>query len=106
MTDTQVLIVGGGSVGLSLSAELAHHGVTSLVVEELPNVNPHPRANAIACRTMEYYRRWGIADSLVAAGIPPENPADYYWISSLSGREIHRLSLPSQTQLETLRRTT
>ena len=106
MTDTQVLLVGGGSDGLSLSAELAHHGVTSLIVEELPNVNPHPRANAIACRTMEYYRRWGIADSLVAAGIPPENPADYYWISSLSGREIHRLSLPSQTQLETLRRTT
>lgn len=106
MVDTQILIVGGGSVGLSLSAELAHHGVDNLVVEELQDVNPHPRANAVACRTMEYYRRWGIADALVDAGIPPENPADYYWISSLAGREIHRLSLPSQAQLEDLRRTT
>lgn len=104
--DTQVLIVGGASVGLSLSAELAQHDIQNIVVEERVTVNPHPRANAVACRTMEYYRRWGIADALVDAGIPPENPADYYWISSLNGREIHRLSLPSQAQLEQVRRTT
>ncbi|MFT5531605.1 MAG: 2-polyprenyl-6-methoxyphenol hydroxylase-like FAD-dependent oxidoreductase [Candidatus Poriferisodalaceae bacterium] len=104
--DTQVLIVGGASVGLSLAAELGHHGVDNVVVEERLEVNPHPRANAVACRTMEYYRRWGIADELVSAGIPPENPADYYWLSSLAGREVHRLSLPSQAQLEDLRRTT
>lgn len=106
MIDTSVLIVGGGSVGLSLSAELAHHGVSNVVIEERHDVNPHPRANAVACRTMEYYRRWGVADALVAAGIPPENPADYYWVSSLNGREIHRLSLPSQAQLDELRRHT
>lgn len=104
--DTEVLIVGGASVGLSLAAELAYQGIRSIVVEQRHEVNPHPRANAIANRTMEYYRRWGIADALVAAGIPPENPADYYWLSSLAGREIHRLSLPSQAQLEQLRRTT
>lgn len=104
--DTQVLIVGGASVGLSLAAELGHHGVDSVVLEERSEVNPHPRANAVACRTMEYYRRWGIADEMVAAGIPPENPADYYWLSSLAGREVHRLSLPSQAQLDDLRRTT
>ena len=69
-------------------------------------VNPHPRANSVANRTMEYYRRWGIADALVAAGIPPEKPADYYWVSSLAGREIHRLSLPSQADLEARRRVT
>ncbi|MDH4144239.1 MAG: FAD-dependent monooxygenase, partial [Acidimicrobiia bacterium] len=104
--DTSVVVIGGGSVGLSLAAELGHHGVDCVVVEERREVNPHPRANAVACRTMEYYRRWGIADALVAAGIPPENPADYYWVSSLNGREIHRLSLPSQTQLDELRRVT
>ena len=104
--DTPVLVVGGASVGLSLASELAYQGVPSLVVEERVDVNPHPRANAIANRTMEYYRRWGIAGALVDAGIPPENPADYYWVSSLGGREIHRLSLPSQTQLEARRRET
>ena len=103
MLDTQVLIVGGASVGLSLCAELAHHSIANVVAEEQYEVNPHPRANAVACRTMEYYRRWGIAEALVSAGIPPENPADYYWVSSLNGREIHRLSLPSQAELEELR---
>ena len=66
--DTEVLIVGGASVGLSLAAELAYQGIRSIVVEQRHEVNPHPRANAIANRTMEYYRRWGIADALVAAG--------------------------------------
>jgi len=103
MFDTQVVVIGGASVGLSLSAELAHHGIANVVVEEQWEVNQHPRANAVACRTMEYYRRWGIAEALVSAGIPPEHPADYYWVSSLNGKEIHRLSLPSQAQLEELR---
>ena len=101
-----VLVVGGGSVGLSLAAELGWRGIECLVLERRDGLNDHPRANAVANRTMEYYRRWGIADQLVAAGIPPENPADYYWISTLAGREIHRLSLPSQVQLEALRRST
>ena len=104
--DTQVLIAGGGSVGLSLAAELGYHGVACVVIEERTSVNPHPRANSVANRTMEYYRRFGIDTKLVAAGIPPENPADYYWVSSLAGREIHRLSLPSQNELEERRRIT
>ncbi|MEM7254817.1 MAG: FAD-dependent monooxygenase [Pseudomonadota bacterium] len=104
--DTQILIVGGASVGLSLAADLAFEGVDFIVVEESEEVNPHPRTNAVANRTREYYRRWGIADELVATGISPDELADYYWVSPLNGREIHRLSPPIQTALEVLRRTT
>ncbi len=94
-----VVVIGGGSVGLSLAAELGWRGIECLVVEERPGLNDHPRANAVANRTMEYYRRWGIDQAITDAGIPPSLPAEYLWITSLHGRELHRVSLPPFTEL-------
>ncbi|MDA0240045.1 MAG: FAD-dependent monooxygenase [Proteobacteria bacterium] len=94
MKEIPVLITGGGSVGLSLAAELGWRGVRCLVVEQRAGLNPHPRANAVANRTMEYYRRWGIDRAITDAGVLPDHPADYCWLSSLHGTEIHRVSLP------------
>ncbi len=92
--EVPVLIVGGGSVGLSVAAELGWRGINCLAIEEGAGLNPHPRANAVANRTMEYYRRWGIDKAITDAGIPPDHPADYYWLSSLHGKQLHRVSLP------------
>ena len=94
-----VVVVGGGSVGLSLAAELSWRGVECLVLEERPGLNDHPRANAVANRTMEYYRRWGVDEAITNAGIPPDLPAEYLWVTTLHGREIHRVSLPPFDQL-------
>ena len=89
-----VIIIGAGSVGLSLAAELGWRGIECLIVEQNSGLNPHPRANAVANRTMEYYRRWGIDKKITTAGIPPDHPADYYWVSSLHGRQLHRIQKP------------
>ena len=94
MKEVPVVISGGSSVGLSLAAELGWRGVKCLVVEQSDTLNPHPRANAVANRTMEYYRRWGIDQAITDAGVPPDHLADYYWVSSLHGKELHRISLP------------
>ena len=94
MKEVSVLISGGGSVGLSLAAELGWRNIDCMVIEQASGLNNHPRANAVANRTMEYYRRWGIDKAITEAGIPPDHPADYYWISSLHGRQLHRISLP------------
>ena len=94
MKEVSVLISGGGSVGLSLAAELGWRNIDCMVVEQSAGLNNHPRANAVANRTMEYYRRWGIDKAITEAGIPPDHPADYYWVSSLHGRQLHRISLP------------
>ncbi len=100
-----VIVVGGGSVGLSLAAELGWRGIDCLVIEERQSLNDHPRANAVANRTMEYYRRWGIDQAITDAGIPPDLPAEYLWVTSLHGREIHRVSLPPFDQLLLTRQT-
>ena len=101
--EVPILIAGGGSTGLSLAGELGWRRIPALMVEPSIEVNPHPRANAVANRTMEYLRRWGIAESLIGAGVPADYPAAYFWVSSLHGREIHRLVLPGAAELERIR---
>ena len=104
-THYPVLVVGGGSVGLSLAAELGWRGIDCLTLEVRPGLNDHPRANAVANRTMEYYRRWGIDDVITNAGIPPSLPAEYLWVTTLHGQEVHRVSLPPFDELLLTRQT-
>lgn len=94
-----VLVVGAGSVGLSMAAELGWRGIECLAVEQRDGLNPHPRANAVANRTMEYFRRWGIDQAISESGIPPHLPADYHWVSTLKGKPLHKISLPPLKQL-------
>lgn len=98
--EVPVLIVGAGTVGLTLAAELGWRGVNCLVVERSAGLNTHPRANAVANRSMEYFRRWGIDQRISEAGIGPDLPAKYLWVSTLNGREIHRMELPGHKQLQ------
>lgn len=100
---TRILIAGGGSVGLSLAAELGWRGASCLLAEPRQVPNPHPRANAVANRTMEYFRRWGVDGALIGAGVPAEYSAAYFWVSSLHGQEVHRLVLPGHAELERIR---
>lgn len=93
--DVPILIVGAGSVGLSLASELGWRGVECLTVDRASGLNPHPRANAVASRTMEYYRRWGIDRAIAATGLPNEMPARYLWVTTMFGQIIHGIDLPS-----------
>lgn len=95
-----VLIIGAGTVGLTMAAELGWRGVECLVVDRSSGLNTHPRANAVANRSMEYFRRWGIDQRISEAGIGPDLPAKYLWVSTLNGREIHRMELPGHKQLQ------
>src|ERR1700754_199329 len=66
---TDVLIAGGGSVGLMLAVLLRHHGVKPLVVEEKPELSHHPRANGIGLRTVEILREVGLDQAVNEAAI-------------------------------------
>lgn len=99
VTRVPILVVGGGSVGLSLAAELGWRGVGCRVVERMDGLNQHPRANAVANRTMEYYRRWGVDERISEAGVPPDLPANYFYVTTLAGRLLHGVELPPFREL-------
>ena len=89
-----VIIVGGGPVGLSCAAELAHHGVPSLVLERRAEVSHlRPRAKTTSARTMEHFRRLGVADEIRGrAGLPVEWSDAAVFCTALTGREITRIT--------------
>jgi 2-polyprenyl-6-methoxyphenol hydroxylase-like FAD-dependent oxidoreductase len=71
---TSVLIAGAGPAGLAAASELAYHGIRSVVVEPRLEVSHlRPRAKTTSARTMELFRRWGVADAVRRAA--PLSPA-------------------------------
>ncbi|MEA3299024.1 MAG: FAD-dependent monooxygenase [Pseudomonadota bacterium] len=98
MTKTQVLIAGGGPVGMTLALELARYGVPSILVERNATTTRHPKMDLTNGRTMELFARLNITEKLRDAGVPRENPFDIAWITSLSGHELHRFHYPSANE--------
>ena len=71
--DAEVLIVGGGPVGMGLAAELGQRGVRCIVVERYVKPQPIPKGQNLTQRTMEHFHFWGAEKRLRAARtIPPE----------------------------------
>lgn len=91
MTKTPVLIVGGGPVGLALAGELGWRGIACTLVEEGDGVIVTPKMNEVNVRTMEFCRRWGIADAVHACPFPPDYPLDVAFVTSLAGYELGRM---------------
>ncbi len=91
---TPILIVGGGPIGLSLAADLGWRGVSCMVVDQGKGPSDFPRANAENARTMEFFRRWGIADKVRQSGTPEDYPHTVLYITSLTGHEIARFDRP------------
>ena len=94
--ETPVLVVGGGPVGLALALELGWRGVECLLVDELERegYKTHPRANLVNSRTMEFCRRWGIAERVKEVGTPRDYPHTAMYVTSLRGHLIARIDRP------------
>jgi 2-polyprenyl-6-methoxyphenol hydroxylase-like FAD-dependent oxidoreductase len=95
MNQHEVIIVGAGPVGLTLAVDLGKRGIRCTLLEqkEAPEFLPKmERANA---RTMEMYRRIGLADPIRKAGLRGDCPMDVYVALDLKRPPLLRLRYPS-----------
>ncbi|WP_198153926.1 FAD-dependent monooxygenase [Catenuloplanes japonicus] len=95
---TDVLVVGGGTVGLTAAVLLAGHGVRTILVERHPGTGLHPRAVGWTPRTMEIFAAAGIADrmaeavsGMVPTGTVAGGPPKRMRVESISGTWFEEL---------------
>jgi 2-polyprenyl-6-methoxyphenol hydroxylase-like FAD-dependent oxidoreductase len=71
----QVVIVGGGPVGVALAVDLGLRGISCALVERRQTLQRIPKGQNLTQRTVEHFYFWGIADKLRAARVlPPDYP--------------------------------
>ena len=98
---TPVLIVGGGPVGLSMAIELGWRGIESILVDEGDGTIEHPRTGLIAMRTMELFRRWGLAQRVRDCGFPDDYELSMVFCTSLNGLLLDQEKYPSMRDAPT-----
>ena len=101
--DTQVLIVGAGPVGLTLAIDLRKRGVRATLIEKNASPLGYPKMERCNPRTMEIFRRLGIAEEVRAAGYPQDWPMDVYLIFDLMRPPLWKMSYPTVAQAKAKR---
>jgi len=96
--DTDVLIVGAGPVGLTLAVDLGRRGIRCTLIEQKNAPHMWPKMERCNARTMEIFRRMGLAERVRAAGLPAEVPMDVYLILAMNRPPLLRLPYPSVSE--------
>ncbi|KAI3605385.1 2-polyprenyl-6-methoxyphenol hydroxylase (plasmid) [Cupriavidus necator H850] len=92
-----VIVVGAGPVGLTCAMDLAQRGISVLVLERRANGEaPSVKCNHVSARSMEIFRRLGVAMAVRAAGLPDEYPHDVAYRTSVTGFELTRIPIPGR----------
>ncbi|HEY7382286.1 MAG TPA: FAD-dependent monooxygenase, partial [Beijerinckiaceae bacterium] len=98
--DTQVLIVGAGPVGLTLAVDLGMKGVKCTLIEQKEAPQFLPKMERCNARTMEIYRRMGLAPKIRAAGLHRDVPMDVYVVLAMNEAPLLRLPYPSVAEAQ------
>ena len=88
--DAKVLIVGGGPAGLILAIELGRRGVPCILFDQNNGPPTFPKANSTTSRTMEHFRRLGLANEIRKHSLPADYPPDISYHTTFAGYELAR----------------
>ena len=93
--EASVLIVGAGPVGLTLAMDLTQRGIAVVVLEtRSAGEPPSVKCNHVSSRSMEIFRRLGVAPQLRDAGLPADYPNDCAYRTTTTGIELSRIPIP------------
>jgi len=90
--------VGAGPTGLTLAIDLGQRGIACTIVEQKAEPAFLPKMERANARTMEIYRRMGLAEKVRAAGLRADCPMDVYIILAMNEPPLLRLPYPSVAQ--------
>lgn len=93
--NTQVLIVGAGPVGLTLAIDLGQQGIDCILIEKKEAPEFLPKMERCNARTMEIYRRLGIAEQIREAGLKSDVPMDVFVITKMTEPPLLQLEYDS-----------
>lgn len=71
----QVIIVGGGPVGLALAISLGSRGIKCALLESRTEMHKIPKGQNLTQRTLEHFYFWNIVEELRAARLMPRGHA-------------------------------
>src|SRR5712692_2782772 len=77
-----VVVVGGGPVGLAAAIELGSRHLTVLLADCGDGVVRYPTAESVDVVSMELLRRWGMAHLVTQSGFPEDEPRDSSAVAS------------------------
>jgi len=73
LIEYDVIVVGGGPVGMGLAIDLGQRGIRVCVIERYPEPQPIPKGQNLTQRTTEHFHFWGCEPELRAARTIPQN---------------------------------
>jgi 2-polyprenyl-6-methoxyphenol hydroxylase-like FAD-dependent oxidoreductase len=85
-------------VGLTLALDLGRRGVRCVLIERSETSIRLPRMERCNARTMEIFRRLGIAETVRDAGLPRDAPMDVFLAPSMADPPLVHLRYPSVAQ--------
>ncbi|WKK09747.1 FAD-dependent monooxygenase [Rhodococcus ruber] len=88
MSETSVLVVGAGPVGLTAALELRRRGVDVVIVDRLPEPPQYAKAVGIQPRTLEVWDAMGVVRPSLDVSAPMHGQIVY-----VDGRQVMRLEL-------------
>lgn len=93
--DAQVLIVGAGPVGLTLAYDLGRRGIRCILIEQKEAPQFLPKMERCNARSMEIFRRLGLAGKIRAAGLRSDVPMDVFIILAMNEPPLLSQHYPS-----------
>ena len=85
-----VVIIGAGPIGLITALGLAHYGIASVVYEDDAGLSLDTKAGTLLSRTLEIFRRYGVADAVLAQALRVDEIGE---IDRKTQRSLHPLRL-------------
>jgi 2-polyprenyl-6-methoxyphenol hydroxylase-like FAD-dependent oxidoreductase len=102
--EVDVVIAGAGPVGATLALDLAQRGVQTLLLERSPTPRKLPKMERCNPRTMEIFRRLGVADTLREASAFTPVPMDVFVVAGFERPPLLHLRYPSVPEAKEIAR--